>query len=73
MKFPFNVGRHKCNCQATKHDLINNCLKCGRIVCAQEGSGPCFFCFNPVCILIYEYNYFLFIKNKRHYNSLFDI
>ncbi|XP_014239981.1 activating signal cointegrator 1 [Cimex lectularius] len=37
-------GRHLCNCQASKHSLINNCLKCGRIVCEQEGPGPCMFC-----------------------------
>ncbi|XP_075215952.1 activating signal cointegrator 1 isoform X2 [Lycorma delicatula] len=42
-------GRHKCDCQASKHRLINNCLKCGRIVCEQEGSGPCVFCGNLVC------------------------
>ena len=30
-------GRRDCNCQATKHDLINNCLSCGKIVCKQEG------------------------------------
>ncbi|KAG8315677.1 Activating signal cointegrator 1 [Homalodisca vitripennis] len=41
-------GRHKCDCQASKHKLINNCLKCGRIVCEQEGSGPCLFCGNLV-------------------------
>lgn len=38
------AGRHRCECQATKHALINNCLSCGRIVCAQEGKGPCFWC-----------------------------
>lgn len=37
-------GRHMCECQASKHKLINNCLKCGRIVCEQEGRGPCLFC-----------------------------
>lgn len=37
-------GRHACNCEATKHALINNCLNCGRIVCEQERSGPCFTC-----------------------------
>uniref|UniRef100_A0A1I8ACF5 Zf-C2HC5 domain-containing protein n=1 Tax=Steinernema glaseri TaxID=37863 RepID=A0A1I8ACF5_9BILA len=37
-------SRIKCDCQARVHDLILNCLNCGRIVCAQEGSGPCFFC-----------------------------
>jgi len=42
-------GRHACECQAAKHKLINNCTSCGRIVCAQEGSGPCFFCSNLVC------------------------
>lgn len=42
-------GRHHCDCQASKHDLVNNCQKCGRIVCTQEGSGPCVFCGNLVC------------------------
>lgn len=42
-------GRHACECQAAKHKLISNCLSCGRIVCDQEGSGPCFFCGNLVC------------------------
>ncbi|CAF2037202.1 unnamed protein product [Rotaria magnacalcarata] len=42
-------GRNTCECQASKHKLISNCLKCGRIVCEQEGSGPCFFCGNLVC------------------------
>ncbi|KAF5275376.1 hypothetical protein FQA39_LY06833 [Lamprigera yunnana] len=42
-------GRQPCNCEAKTHQLINNCLKCGRIVCAQEGSGPCFFCDTLVC------------------------
>ncbi|KAL0277655.1 UNVERIFIED_CONTAM: hypothetical protein PYX00_004875 [Menopon gallinae] len=37
-------GRHMCECQASKHKLINNCLNCGRIVCEQEGGGPCLFC-----------------------------
>ncbi|CAL4061152.1 unnamed protein product [Meganyctiphanes norvegica] len=37
-------GRHKCECQASKHGLVNNCMSCGRIVCDQEGAGPCSFC-----------------------------
>uniref|UniRef100_A0A8C5K2D2 Thyroid hormone receptor interactor 4 n=1 Tax=Jaculus jaculus TaxID=51337 RepID=A0A8C5K2D2_JACJA len=37
-------GRHPCDCLGQKHKLINNCLICGRIVCEQEGSGPCLFC-----------------------------
>lgn len=42
-------GRNACECQAQKHELINNCIKCGRIVCKQEGSGPCLFCGHLVC------------------------
>jgi len=45
----FFSGRHKCDCEASRHALINNCLNCGRIVCVQEGSGPCFFCGELVC------------------------
>jgi len=37
-------GRHPCDCLATKHALVNNCTRCGKIVCAQEGPGPCLFC-----------------------------
>ena len=42
-------GRHVCECQASRHKLVNNCTECGRIVCEQEGSGPCFFCSALVC------------------------
>jgi len=28
-------GRHPCQCLAQRHTLINNCVECGRIVCAQ--------------------------------------
>ncbi|XP_059059608.1 activating signal cointegrator 1 [Achroia grisella] len=42
-------GRHRCDCQASKHELVNNCLQCGRVICTQEGSGPCLFCGNLVC------------------------
>ncbi|CAI4232552.1 unnamed protein product [Auanema sp. JU1783] len=42
-------GRHPCKCQARIHGLIRNCLGCGKIVCIQEGSGPCFFCGTLVC------------------------
>lgn len=41
-------GRRSCDCQASEHQLINNCLGCGRIVCEQEGSGPCLYCDEPV-------------------------
>lgn len=43
------IGRHKCDCEAKQHKLINNCTNCGRIVCLQEGAGPCFFCGGLVC------------------------
>jgi hypothetical protein len=43
------LGRHKCDCEAKRHTLINNCVNCGRIVCAQEGAGPCLFCESLVC------------------------
>lgn len=29
---------------ATKHQLIGNCVACGRVMCAQEGAGACLFC-----------------------------
>lgn len=36
--------RAMCGCQARLHPFVNNCLRCGRIVCLQEDVGPCFFC-----------------------------
>ncbi|VDM83220.1 unnamed protein product [Strongylus vulgaris] len=42
-------GRHPCKCQARIHPLVRNCMGCGKIVCVQEGSGPCFFCGTLVC------------------------
>lgn len=42
------LQRAKCNCVAQKHELINNCLSCGKVVCAQEGEGPCLYCGNIV-------------------------
>ncbi len=33
-------GRHACQCLAQKHALVNNCLECGRIVCAQVRPPP---------------------------------
>eukprot|EP00771_Trimastix_marina_P002918 gnl/Trimastix_PCT/4092.p1 GENE.gnl/Trimastix_PCT/4092~~gnl/Trimastix_PCT/4092.p1 ORF type:complete len:517 (+),score=73.34 gnl/Trimastix_PCT/4092:43-1593(+) len=37
-------GRQRCECQARRHPLINNCVTCGRVICAQEGAGPCMHC-----------------------------
>ncbi|XP_054804898.1 uncharacterized protein LOC129307968 [Prosopis cineraria] len=39
----FRQGR-PCSCQARQHRLVSNCLSCGKIVCEQEGEGPCNFC-----------------------------
>ena len=39
-------GRHPCNCNARRHELLYNCLSCGKVICAQEGAGPCLFCGN---------------------------
>ena len=39
-----SANRIICYCQATKHGLVNNCINCGKIVCEQEGEGPCLFC-----------------------------
>ncbi|KAJ2018528.1 hypothetical protein GGH13_003462 [Coemansia sp. S155-1] len=36
--------RVKCECQASEHTLLTNCLTCGRIICDKEGPGPCMFC-----------------------------
>ena len=32
VRFP---GRHPCQCLGQKHELVNNCLECGKIVCSQ--------------------------------------
>jgi hypothetical protein len=36
--------RTMCPCLAQEHDLIGNCLQCGRIVCELEDYGDCLFC-----------------------------
>lgn len=33
-----------CYCMAREHELVGNCLACGKIVCALEGRGICLFC-----------------------------
>lgn len=46
---PLREGmRIACDCQAQEHTLITNCLECGRIICMQEGRGPCLFCGSDV-------------------------
>lgn len=41
-------GRKLCNCMAVDHELVGNCLACGKIVCAVEGRGSCLFCGHTV-------------------------
>lgn len=41
---PSKQERSICGCQARLHPLVNNCFRCGRIVCSVEQEGPCFFC-----------------------------
>jgi hypothetical protein len=38
------AGRHYCECAATRHRLLGNCLRCGHIWCEQEGRGMCLYC-----------------------------
>ena len=35
------IGREICECMATVHSLVTNCLGCGKIVCAYEGHETC--------------------------------
>lgn len=37
-------GRLICECNASVHGLLNNCAKCGKIICEYEGAGICPFC-----------------------------
>ncbi|GAA0144247.1 transcription cofactor [Lithospermum erythrorhizon] len=41
--YVFQQGK-PCSCQARRHRLVSNCLSCGKIVCEQEGEGPCSYC-----------------------------
>ncbi|CAD6216732.1 GSCOCG00012890001-RA-CDS, partial [Cotesia congregata] len=65
--------RHKCDCEAKNHCLVNNCLNCGRIVCAQEGPGPCFFCNELVCTPDQQAILAMQTKQSDHlYNKLME-
>lgn len=39
-------GRHPCKWvgNGTEYKLVGNCLDCGKILCDQEGEGPCLVC-----------------------------
>lgn len=36
--------KFECGCFGTEHVAINNCMNCGRVICAREGERPCPFC-----------------------------
>jgi hypothetical protein len=45
VKFAEKVGNKSwCECMATVHDLLQNCLHCGKIICTFEGDEICPFC-----------------------------
>lgn len=41
-------NRKMCDCEAQIHELLENCLNCGRLSCIVEGSGKCFTCGNLI-------------------------
>lgn len=46
-----NTARRLCPCQGMTHEVLQaapNCLSCGKIICLQEGLGPCTFCGTPL-------------------------
>ena len=45
---PACVGKQLCYCMGTDHELVGNCLACGKVVCALEGKGACLFCGHAV-------------------------
>jgi hypothetical protein len=51
----------RCECQASKHSLVRNCLECGRVICAQEGPGPCLFCIENVSLSIWKLKFSIFL------------
>lgn len=56
-------GRRFCECLASRHALVNNCLQCGRIVCEQEGIGPCLHCGS--CVVTSEQQQLLMRNSKQ--------
>ncbi|XP_043278932.1 activating signal cointegrator 1 [Venturia canescens] len=62
-------GRHKCDCEAKTHTLVNNCINCGRIVCAQERAGPCLFCGSLVCTPNQQQ---ILSNNSKQSNTLYN-
>jgi hypothetical protein len=56
---PGASGMAICECMATVHELVSNCLVCGKIVCSAEIHSDiyiCPFCASPFSISNYEFN-----------------
>lgn len=69
------AGRKICYCQTTIHKLVSNCVNCGKVVCEQEGEGPCLFC--GAWVDREEYydvgdHYVQYEKALEHRNKLID-
>ena len=45
---PGFAAQRICYCMARTHELVGNCMACGKIVCALEGRGACMFCGHQV-------------------------
>lgn len=41
-------NRRVCDCEAQQHELLENCMNCGRLTCESEGPGKCFNCGNLI-------------------------
>lgn len=44
VKAKARANREECYCMGLEHEVIGNCLSCGKIICAFEGPEPCLFC-----------------------------
>ena len=45
-----DVGDEVCNCYATNHAFLTNCISCGWICCINNKSGKCGYCKNDLTI-----------------------
>lgn len=49
---PGSTQARPCACMGTIHDVIGNCLHCGKIACEQEQGGRCSFCGEAITLPI---------------------
>lgn len=45
-----DVGDEVCNCYATNHAFLTNCISCGWICCINNKSGKCGYCKNDLTV-----------------------